>query len=148
MHFLLKEVALIIPWFLLIPILLIDEDFKANNLLIVINAFRPLTFHLYIICNLLCIFEVQIQTVFLNEKRRFLMKKGPGLLHKNAELIKFFNWSSRRRCFGSWKGCNYQCLLSYYVRLLQRAIYRAMVHMARLLLENHLGAIKSCFDLG
>ena len=47
---------------LLIPLLLIDEDYVANNLLIVINAFRPLAFHLYTIGNLLYIFQVQIQT--------------------------------------------------------------------------------------
>ena len=49
---------------LLIPLLLIDEDYEANNLLIVINAFRPLSFHLYTIGNLLYISEVQIKTCF------------------------------------------------------------------------------------
>ena len=47
----------------------------ANNLLIVINAFRPLTFHLYTTGNLLYIFQVQIKTCFESEKKRFNEKR-------------------------------------------------------------------------
>ena len=67
----------------------------ANNLLIVINAFRPLTFHLYTIGNLLYIFQVQIKTCFESEKKsideqrtRFVPKES-GWLRESGLGVTF-----------------------------------------------------------